>query len=128
MSALLGVLLVLTVTIAGCNGSGVVSGTTPTHLDDLEVMDYTDTQMVIDQLVCPSVTMLFHIGMGVTSEREAVESASSVPSQVGNLIRQAEQVGDELWALATETGQVIGALHSGGGVVLCVQDVADDQE
>lgn len=126
MRELLPLLLVTAVTVAGCTGSGVEPDNTPTHLDDLEEMDYTDIQMVIDQLVCTSVTMAFHVGMGVTSEREAIESGSSVDSQ--DLVRRAEQVGAQVWALGTETGQVIGALHSEGGVVLCVQDVAADQE
>jgi len=113
---------VLAIILAAC-------ATTPTYLTDLEQKDYTDTQMVMDQLDCTSNVTEFDIGVGVTSEQEAIQVVRGVADQqVAPAIQRAERIGDHVWVLATESGQVIGALHPEGGVALCVQDVVDDQE
>jgi len=98
--------------------------TTPVYLADLEDKIYTDTDSVIDQLECSSVTVTFHIGQGVATEQEAIDVARGMPDRhMTAVIQRAEQRGEYVWVLATEAGQVIGTLDSRGGVALCVQDV-----
>jgi hypothetical protein len=101
--------------------------TTPIYLTDLADIAYTDTQMVIDQLDCTVVITEFHVGRGVSTESEAVQAGREVADRsMTPAIHRAEKVGDTIWVLATEAGQVIGAMSSEGGVSVCDQDVSED--
>jgi hypothetical protein len=106
----MGALLVL---LAACT-------TTPVYPSDLEGQDYTDVDTVVEVLDCASWIMASHIGTGASGEQEVVESArAEVRLNTGADVQQAQQLGEHIWAIATASGRVLGALDTRGGLAFC---------
>jgi hypothetical protein len=105
--------LVLALVLAAC-------ATSPVYLSDLEDRSYPDLDSMFADLDCASRITVFHVGRGVSSETEAIDlSRDEVERNLSVVIDTAEQRGDNIWVLATEDGQVVGALDSRGGLELC---------
>jgi len=95
--------------------------TSPVYLSDLVDRNYPDLNSMFDDLDCASRITVFHVGRGVSSAADAFDlSRDEVESNLSLVIEIAEQRGEHIWVLATEDGQVVGALDSRGGLELCV--------
>lgn len=92
----------------------------PAYLSDLQGQEYTDVNAVLDDLGCASGIMVTHIGRGAADEQEVVESArDELRRNSGAEVEQAQHGGEHIWLLATESGRVLGALDTRGGLAFC---------
>ncbi len=95
----------------------------PATLDDLSSTSYTSTDAVMADLNCSEYIITHHVGRGVGSDYgPVVVVRDDVRANLGVDVALADQRGEHIWVLVNESEQVLGALDSRGGVVMCVRD------
>ena len=95
----------------------------PATLDDLSATSYSSTDEVMAELNCSEYIVGYHLGLGVESDAEAVDSVQGeVRANLGVDVALADQRGEHIWVLVNESKQVLAALDSRGGVAMCVRD------